>query len=593
MSGNIDRRTAVLVVHGMGSQRPLDTVRGVVNAVWLKGSDTPAKEARIWTHPERCGVDDLDLPVITTNSNDGRRFDFHELYWAHLMSETRAVAVLLWLFELARTGPYLKPSIGAVYWAILTFLSALVLSVSLLAVQIIVHFAAMVGYATNYELLGVDQHSLAYVLFGAIAVTALFAMFAAIWQRALWLAGIFAGIGIGFALLFLLESFYETKAEWLTPAFLPLGVAAMFVYFTMGRWGLVGLLVVLAISWGVGILAVVCFHVDLLADSMRYPWNANSFWSSIASFYFIGLYLAANAAFLQPSLGDAARYFRNSPGNVAVRREIRRQAVNMIETLHLSGHYDRVVVVAHSLGTVVAYDMLRAYYSRVNETLPRPDPQNDEFEKVDTGALDKTSARAAGRRVIAQFAQMLDEAKQRIASGQAKPRDAEMRAWLVTDFVTLGSPLTHALYLMCRGEAEGDLKKDFERRVREREFPVCPPRKMDGDNRLTFWNPKVAERQFHHGGHFALTRWTNLYFQASELLWGDPIGGEVGSLFGDGTSSNVVDMPVRTNKRHTWLAHVRYWDLNYGTDAPHIKALKEAIDLNDAGTANAPKVSDA
>jgi hypothetical protein len=34
----------------------------------------------------------------------------------------------------------------------------------------------------------------------------------------------------------------------------------------------------------------------------------------------VALYLALYAVFLQPYLGDAARYFRNSPGNVAVRR---------------------------------------------------------------------------------------------------------------------------------------------------------------------------------------------------------------------------------------------------------------------------------
>ena len=32
-------RTAVLVVHGMGSQRPLETVRGIINAVWFDDDD--------------------------------------------------------------------------------------------------------------------------------------------------------------------------------------------------------------------------------------------------------------------------------------------------------------------------------------------------------------------------------------------------------------------------------------------------------------------------------------------------------------------------------------------------------------------------
>src|SRR4051812_48849218 len=61
------------------------------------------------------------------------------------------------------------------------------------------------------------------------------------------------------------------------------------------------------------------------------------------------------------------------------------------------------------------------------------------------------------------------------------------KAWLVTDFVTLGSALTHAYFLMCvgkpeadlkaegRANTENDLKEDFARRVDEREFPTCPP----------------------------------------------------------------------------------------------------------------------
>ncbi|MBJ6903642.1 hypothetical protein, partial [Vibrio cholerae] len=75
-------------------------------------------------------------------------------------------------------------------------------------------------------------------------------------------------------------------------------------------------------------------------------------------------------AFLQPYLGDAARYFRGSPANVAVRRAIRKEAVGTLERLHTSGQYDRIIVVAHSLGCVVSYDMLRTYFSRVCDELP-------------------------------------------------------------------------------------------------------------------------------------------------------------------------------------------------------------------------------
>ncbi len=64
-------RTAVLVVHGMGSQRPLETVRGVINAVWFKNDNhTQDPHYKLWSHPEPSGVD-LDLTVMTTNEIPG------------------------------------------------------------------------------------------------------------------------------------------------------------------------------------------------------------------------------------------------------------------------------------------------------------------------------------------------------------------------------------------------------------------------------------------------------------------------------------------------------------------------------------------
>ena len=47
-------RTAVLVIHGIGNQRALETVRGVASAVLKPGT-------KLWLHPEMSGVD-VDLP---------------------------------------------------------------------------------------------------------------------------------------------------------------------------------------------------------------------------------------------------------------------------------------------------------------------------------------------------------------------------------------------------------------------------------------------------------------------------------------------------------------------------------------------------
>ena len=56
----------MLVVHGIGSQRALETVRGVIKAVWLNGKNPDDTGRRIWTHPQRDGAD-IDLAVMTTN----------------------------------------------------------------------------------------------------------------------------------------------------------------------------------------------------------------------------------------------------------------------------------------------------------------------------------------------------------------------------------------------------------------------------------------------------------------------------------------------------------------------------------------------
>jgi hypothetical protein len=293
------------------------------------------------------------------------------------------------------------------------------------------------------------------------------------------------------------------------------------------------------------------------------------------------VYLAAYAAFLQPFLGDAARYFRNSPANVAVRREIRRQAVDTLDLLHRLRIYDRVIVVAHSLGTVIAYDMLRAYYSRVCDQISLENISNhSDFKKVDNGKVSKAELRTIGRAIIREMTKKIGRSDVRIDVG--KPPEA----WLVTDFVTLGSPLTHVRYLMCLGRNTAELKADFARRVKERDFPTCPPVKAAPDGWLTFKNPRTGRVTLHHGGLFALTRWTNLYFPISQLFWGDAIGGPVRmqeddtNLFGP----YIEDKKVWLKKvgRTAFFSHTKYWDTKNGRYTLQNRALRDAINLEDA-----------
>lgn len=580
------KRTAVLVVHGMGSQRPLDTLRGMVKAVWLAGDHSTHAERRIWTHPEPSGVD-IDLSVMTTSAvpnTDHRVVDFHELYWAHLMSETRAVAVLLWLFELARRGPRLKSGMRSLWWCAAIFLALLILSVVFLVTQAIERFSVI---ATEREGLLI---ALPVMLTIITFVALLAATFNGAFRLTRWVGAAFLVSAAVVAVFYRYGD--DINLGTLANDFTPALIAALVAASLMNGWGLVAFAAAYLLSMASLALAIWAPTIwaggptDIPVGEGWIPWMLSSHWSAVAAWIIIAIYLALYARFLQPYLGDAARYFRNSPGNVAVRREIRKQAVDTLEALHRSSDYDRIVVAAHSLGTVVAYDMLRAYYSRICDGLPDPRTLGPDVWIVDREKPPRKDARGKGRAIIAAIDRVLEPVRQRIKADTPQPGDCDMRAWLVSDFVTMGSPLTHAHYLMCDGNTKNKLDEDFERRVREREFPTCPPRNLNGDGWLTFKNPNDGLQHFHHGGMFALTRWTNLYFPVSQLLWGDAIGGPIAPVFGD----HVADLPVYENKtkRDSFFAHVLYWALppDEGSKAPHIVALQNAIDLADTGVAN-------
>ena len=103
---------------------------------------------------------------------------------------------------------------------------------------------------------------------------------------------------------------------------------------------------------------------------------------------------------------------------------------------------------------------------------------------------------------------------------------------------------------------------------------------------LTFANPKTGERQIHNGALFGLTRWTNIYFPRVQIFWGDAIGGALSPIFG----RHIIDLEVSTKKDGgaDFFTHTAYWDVEREPDtyhAPHIAALRKAVDLADTGSA--------
>jgi hypothetical protein len=563
-----------------------------MRGVWLDNQNPDDRGKRVWTHPER-NVADIDLSVMTTNevpkSKDKRVVDFHELYWAHLMSETKAVAVLLWLYELCRKGPIMKPGMNGLGWAAAIFLCLLNLSFAVLALQGVLLFSR-----TSAQIMLVAPFLLIFssVLLGLLVALRWCAIRLARSLGIMILVGVVIIAGY-----FFIEWLAPGRdgipdaAELVSMVALPTLLALFASCLLAGRQGLRAFWRALAVTLVIFLIFILVdryWHPDLsVAKTLvkAWPWGLNSPWGPMMGWAVVGLYLAINAAFLQPYLGDAARYFRGSPANVAVRRAIRTEAVDMLERLHTSGQYDRIIVVAHSLGCVVSYDMLRSYFSRVCDELPPVGALGQDFADIDAAAWqpdspasveDRKALRKKARSTIASIA---------AATVKLPPAARKYKSWLVTDFVTLGSALTHAHFLMCVGNTTDELNADFDRRVSEREFPTCPPKRLDKDGLLAFDNPRTKTRQVHNGALFGLTRWTNIYFPRRQIFWGDAIGGGLSSIFG----SHIVDLEVSTKKAggDDFFTHTAYWDVKRQPDtyqAPHIIALRKAVDLADLGT---------
>src|SRR5262249_19228396 len=144
------------------------------------------------------------------------------------------------------------------------------------------------------------------------------------------------------------------------------------------------------------------------------------------------------------------------------------------------------------------------------------------------------------------------------------------------DFVTLGSPLTHAEFLLAASRA------DLERRKFERELPQCPPMREEldpkvlalacatgklpvdstcGTNKLISFPPPSAKGvwELHHAAPFAVVRWTNLYDPASLVYRGDIIGGPMADVFGPA----IVDIDLRKLRGPSdRFTHTKYWEID-------------------------------
>jgi hypothetical protein len=259
------------------------------------------------------------------------------------------------------------------------------------------------------------------------------------------------------------------------------------------------------------------------------------------------------------SLGDAVRYFNPNPQNIDLRQSIRSDGIKLLRRIHDCGEYSRIIVVGHSLGSVIAYDILKHLWEKYYEYY-NPLADNDQPALKEVEALGKALSPKSKANDIEKF------------------RDAqyklwqELRAlgnpWLVTDLITAGSPLYHAALILAKNE------EDLDKRQNQRELPICPPilevpvDKNVKDNGYSYeiWPPfkmnndEFKIRRIHSAGHFAFVRWTNLYFPTKCLIFGDFACGPLSKWFGPG----IKNIAVTTSKwrglaKCTIKAHSCYW----------------------------------
>ena len=471
---------AVVVIHGMGEQKPMDTIRDFVRAVWETATDLTAKgpnSTEVWSKPD-VATGSLELRRITTRESirtqtfaNGVRTDFYELYWADLSGGSTWNQVKSWIAGLLFRNPFTRvPHDVFLAWVVLWILA---LAITVLVVATVLPANASIG------------------------------------------------------------------------------------------------------SWS--------------------PWNC---WplSCLKGFQAWQLAAAATALgwitqfFVVPYFGRVVRYTRANPDNISARKNIRERGLALLDELHKT-RYTRIIVVGHSLGSILAYDLVSYFWARRLEShsVTEGTPEFGALLKLEAAiaAVDRNDPSSAETYRDAQtgFGRLL-----RLRPKPQRPDEADTR-WLITDLVTLGSPLSHAEFLLANSA------KDFEKRKLDREFPTSPPLReeldaaginkakaagfqFDDDKPRLIAFPFGANHwQLHHATPFAAVRWTNIHDPARLVMLGDQISGPVAPAFGAG----VLDVDLKALRGQSLrFTHTRYWKLtrNFAKSLPkHITELREALDL--------------
>ena len=420
-------RQAVVIIHGMGEQRPMDTLRSFVDGIKHHLSATDPSEAHTVVRSKPDGVSEsYETRRLSLSASRKRPLtDFYEFYWAHTMRGTSISDFTTWLIKLITTSPGKVPQRLRQVW---------------------------------------------YTVFGLVFLT-------------------IAALSI----IYYVDQFATIKS-----------------------------------FYSIGTVAII---VGVLGNAIK-------------------------TGFLN-SVGDAGRYFTPTPGNVGERSNIRQQGIAFLKRLHErkgDQKYDRIIVVAHSLGSVVAYDLLRLLWNEMNAL-------HENVALIDQSAMEEMELYSAGKKEIEH-----PDTFQACQYHCWQQQRAIGHPWLITDLVTIGAALSHADYLMVSNVTFDQLKE-------QREFPASPP-VTDKETGKIHYNSKPYDiaggkrvvKLLHHAALFAETRWTNIYFTS------DFVGGPMQRIFGKG----LTDNPIPRKSLWFWPGgHTNYWDIG----SPALRKITEALKL--------------
>jgi len=108
---------------------------------------------------------------------------------------------------------------------------------------------------------------------------------------------------------------------------------------------------------------------------------------------------------------------------------------------------------------------------------------------------------------------------------------------LITDFVTVGTPMYMAEKLMTRNEDA------FRVRMERRDIASCPPLPdLPGQSKKTVYSyPYRGGHVLYHAAPFSIVRWSNMWFPARLGFFGDWFGGPLRRLFGAGIKDHALE----------------------------------------------------